>query len=200
MGDRRNSGYARKVNDLYCTPAWVTEALLHKVRLPKTIWEPACATGKISRVLESYGRTVMSTDIEPGPGYAIHDFLADAPIDVECVCTNPPFSLADSFISQALRATEARSGMVCMLLPSDFEYPGKRMPLFDDCPQFSLKLALRRRIAWFAGTAEDSGKNPMGTHAWYIWDWRHVGTPGMLFMPYVKPTPKRKARKTAHAQ
>ena len=63
---QRESGYARKERDLYETPAWVTEALLPHLRPCRLIWEPACGSGKMVVVLESFADSVIGTDIETG--------------------------------------------------------------------------------------------------------------------------------------
>ena len=61
---QRDSGYERKERDLYETPEWVTECLLpHLPRRDISIWEPACGSGKMSRVLARRARDVIATDI-----------------------------------------------------------------------------------------------------------------------------------------
>lgn len=201
--NRRNSGYERKERDFYSTPAWVTDVLLKHVRLPRKIWEPACGSGKMSKVLAEAGHNVFASDIEPlESSGATVNFLADRftlpPICASAVVTNPPFCLAEEFVWQALAVTEPEAGIVCMLLPSEFDYAGGRAGLIEGCPQFARKIVLRRRISWFAGTADDKGKQPMGVHAWYIWDWRHYG-PAMT--DYMRPEKKvaAKPRKLAKA-
>ncbi len=74
---QRDSGYERKERDLYETPEWVTEALLPHIPYPLEIWEPACASGKMVRVLGRRHR-VVATDISDTPSI---DFLTvkDAP-------------------------------------------------------------------------------------------------------------------------
>ena len=68
---QRDSGYERQERDLYETPAWVTEALLPHLPECRTIWEPAAGSGKMSRVLEGFAGTVISSDLAGG-----QDFLA----------------------------------------------------------------------------------------------------------------------------
>jgi len=48
-------------NDLYETPEVATLALLRaRTRFPRTIWEPACGTGAIVRVLRDAGHRVIA--------------------------------------------------------------------------------------------------------------------------------------------
>ena len=165
---QRASGYARKERDLYETPEWVTEALLpHLPRKPKLVWEPACGSGKMSDVLKGKF-PVMTSDIDQGL-----DFLAEPwPYRdrLDAIITNPPYDTAREFIEQALRYAESTSGIVAMLLRTDYDHARTRRHLFADCPAFAKKVVLTKRIVWFEG-----GKSPSFNHAWFIWDWQHDG-------------------------
>jgi len=75
---QRNLGYERQDRDFYPTPAWVTEALLRTVRLPKGVWEPCCGDGAMAQVLGAHGHRVVGTDlVDQGYGEAGRDFLAE---------------------------------------------------------------------------------------------------------------------------
>jgi hypothetical protein len=60
---QRNLPYMRQDRDFYPTPAWVTEALLRRVRLPEGIWEPCCGNGAMAQVLEARGHRIVDTDV-----------------------------------------------------------------------------------------------------------------------------------------
>ena len=202
MADRRNSGYPRKPRDFYETPEWVTRELTKHVDLPLNIWEPACGNGAMSRVLIQQGYDGTATDSEPGPasGGSKSDFLVDAwlgTIRTPAVVTNPPFQAAQAFVERAIEATRTVQGMVCMLLPSDWDHAAKRRHLFRDCPQFAGRVVLTKRIRWFEGSAEDKGKQPMGNHCWFIWDWSHAGRP---WVAYMAPEPKAPRTRKKAAQ
>lgn len=169
---QRDSGYARVAFDQYETPEWVTEALLpHLSRF--SVWEPACGSGKMARVLDRAGRIVTKTDIQTGD-----DFLSCArPVCAGSIVTNPPYSLATQFIERALQITERFSGEVAMLLRTDFDHAKSRRHLFADHPAFSKKLVLTKRIQWF----EESKSSPSFNHAWFIWDWQHQGAPTIAY-------------------
>lgn len=196
---RRQSGYARKANDLYQTPAWVTEALCRSIALPPVLLEPACGDGQMERTLVAMGHTVIASDIEPGldSSGAAHDFLAlDYPVidehrEIGGIVTNPPFSLADEFVMHAINRMKRGAGMVAMLLPSDWDHAACRRHLLGECPQFAKKVVLTRRIRWFEGTDDDKGKQPMNNHAWYVWDWRHHG-PAQIIYAICPPAPRAK--------
>jgi hypothetical protein len=179
---QRESGYERKERDLYETPEWVTEALIPHLPLPSArlaVWEPACGSGKMrDALMKSFD--VMASDIALGT-----DFLLEQrpPWPVDWIITNPPYELATEFCEHALRLMEPVGGLVAMLLRTDFDHAKSRAYLFRDCPAFSKKLVLMKRIAWFV---EENGKpkaSPSFNHAWYIWDWKHEGAPTLAYGP-----------------
>lgn len=182
---QRDNGYARKANDLYVTPQWVTEALRpHLPRMPAYVWEPAAGTGKMSGVLAKWGGGVVSSDIEDDPLCYRADFLASALHDgADAIITNPPYTLATEFIEHALRLMEPVGGMVAMLLRTDFDHAKSRSHLFRDCPAFAKKVVLTKRIMWFEPEPGAKGKSPSFNHAWYQWDWKHEGAPTLAYGP-----------------
>lgn len=182
---QRDSGYERKERDLYETPEWVTEALLP--HLPKTanIWEPACGSGKMAKVLDA----TYATDLETEYGDSGMDFLKlrrPSPVprfSCHAIVTNPPYELAQEFCEHALRLMKEVSGTVAMLLRTDFDHAKSRAHLFRDCPAFAKKLVLTKRIVWFEPEPGAKGKSPSFNHAWFIWDWRHSGPPILAYGP-----------------
>lgn len=180
---QRDSGYERKERDLYETPEWVTEALLpHLPDRPMEIWEPACGSGKMSRVLARSHR-VIATDIFDQEGIALDFLKAPEPIcgPLDAIITNPPYELATEFIDQALKFQRQEGRFVAMLLRTDFDHAKTRARLFANCPAFSKKVVLTKRIKWF----EDSKGQPSFNHAWFIWDYDHAGPPTLAYGPHV---------------
>jgi hypothetical protein len=167
---QRGSGYERKALDAYQTPGWVTEALRSHLPAVRTVWEPAAGSGAMVRVIESWGVTVIATDITDGT-----DFLTEKARLVDAIVTNPPYNLAQSFIEHALKLT----GIVAMLLRTDYDHARGRQHLFSQCPGFARKLVLTRRIKWFEG----SRGQPSFNHAWFIWDRQHIGSPTLVYGP-----------------
>jgi hypothetical protein len=171
---QRDSGYARKENDLYETPGWVTEALLPHLGDVQSIWEPACGNGAIVDHLVRRGiKSIDFTDITDG-----RDFLKEGPRPVEAIVTNPPYGLAKEFIEHAI-AIMPPDGRVAMLLRTDYDHAKTRQHLFSGCRQFAKKLVLTKRIVWF----ESEKAAPSFNHAWFIWDWKHKGPPTLAYGP-----------------
>ena len=166
---QRDSGYARVAFDQYETPEWVTQALIPHIPPHLAIWEPACGSGKMARVLDAR----LATDIQTGL-----DFLCASPNhDIDAIITNPPYSIATAFIEHALKLMGDEIGVVAMLLRTDFDHAKSRRHLFADHPAFVKKLVLTKRIQWF----EDSKSSPSFNHAWFIWDWQHQDTPTIAY-------------------
>lgn len=173
---QRDSGYLRKERDLYETPPWVTRALVPHLSPYPQIWEPACGSGQMVKVLQEAGYTVRFTDIDHGRDFMFEREKAD------CIVTNPPYELATEFVEHALRLTQPY-GLVAMLLRTDFDHAKSRSHLFRDCPAFAKKLVLTKRIAWFVEADGKPKASPSFNHAWYIWDWKHEGAPTLAYGP-----------------
>lgn len=173
---QRDSGYERKERDLYETPEWVTEALLpHLPDRDLEIWEPACASGKMVRVLARRHR-VIGTDISETPSV---DFLtvAEPPHGShDAIVTNPPYEWAEEFIQRGLQFAFPRRGLVAMLLRTDYDHAKTRSYLFGGSPTFAKKVVLTKRIKWF----ENSKGQPSFNHAWFIWDHKWQNAPPTL--------------------
>lgn len=192
---QRFSGYERREREFYPTPEWVTRALMSEMDLVgRSIWEPASGNGDMALIMrDEYGNRVFMSDLEPGPRIkaldaVTYDFLGDNPApwpdDFTDIITNPPYGLggrmARDFIERSLTLTQARRGLVAMLLKDNYDSAIGRKPIFGNCPTWSKKLVLTRRIVWFE---TGNGNGPSENHAWYIWDWRHEGPPRLAYWP-----------------
>lgn len=177
---QRNSGYDRKPRDLYETPPEVTEWLIPFLpQIGGTVWEPACGSGKMLRVLKRY-YPVFGTDIETGD-----DFLACnvAPETIGAIITNPPYGKdAERFIRHALDLMRTRRGVVAMLTRVDFDSAATRRDLFEREP-FACKIVLTKRIVWFREPDGRPKASPSENHCWLIWDWRHRGPARLAYAP-----------------
>jgi hypothetical protein len=170
---QRDSGYQRKERDCYETPEWVTLALAPHLRTTNcVVWEPACGSGKMVNALLKIGFDVTASDIATG-----RDFLSQpAPKPFRAIITNPPYDLAAEFIHRAIMMIPTH-GFVAMLLRTDFDHAKTRADLFGKHPYFAKKVVLTKRIKWF----EDSKGQPSFNHAWFIWDYMHIGPPTLAY-------------------
>ncbi len=180
--------WERKPADLYPTPCNATESIMTLIsrlsilsdgtvdlggmdgRSIKRVWEPACADGRIARVLEWHGLDVTGTDLREHTGYGVGgiDFLADDverkigldPTQFDLIMTNPPFSLAREFIEMALRYAP----VVIMLVKQNYYNTDNRFDFFNDLrPRFFLPLT------WRLAFLPERGKSPLMDCAWAVW-------------------------------
>lgn len=186
-----NLGYERKPADLYETrEEWITEGLIkHIVKPPfnlipdkkKTlVWEPACGSGKMAKVLNRHFY-VSATDLyDYGYGEGGHDFFEWQQSCVDAIITNPPYSMATEFLAHALKLIEPIQGVVCMLMRQDFDSASTRKHLFEGHSAFAKKLTLTSRPWWFEKKLGD--KQPFFNYAWYCYSWKHTGPPTLGYI------------------
>jgi hypothetical protein len=162
--------------DCYDTPPVAVHALLKHVKLPRVIWEPACGTGNIVKVLRQAGHFVIATDLNdrgcPDSMSRI-DFLLpnSGGGNLQAIVTNPPFSLAESFVEVALE----RAPLVVMLLRLAFIESERRSRILDGgmlarILVFAKRLPMMHRAGW-EGRKANSGM----AFAWFVWDRMHTG-------------------------
>ncbi len=180
------SGYERAGKDFYATPDWVTEALVHHVRLRGPIWEPCCGDGAMARVLSGHGQTVVATDIaERGFGTGGIDFLACQTVPNGCraIVTNPPYGDSGShggqsrspaamlgFLRHALALTASVQGQLALLVRLQWT-AGRRAADMMSAAPFSAIIVLTQRIQWFdKGKETNTGQHH---HAWVVFDHHH---------------------------
>jgi hypothetical protein len=175
--------WERKAADVYPTPVDGTESIMPIIhamskafeethgRPMKTVWEPCCGDGRLSRVLEHHGFDVISTDIREYSGYGFGplDFLSETPKakwgwdsgKPDLIVLNPPFSLSVEFIQRALGYTP---WVVC-LVKQNYYNTVNRYEFFQELrPNFFLPLTFR-----LAFLEEERGKSPLMDCAWAVW-------------------------------
>lgn len=152
----------RQTLDFYPTPADVTIALMDyfKFKPDCRILEPACGDGSMSKVLESYGYRVTSSDLrDSGYGTPDVDFMGSyGDAKFNAVITNPPFNVAEKFITHSLTIAP----FVAMVLKSQYWHAKKRQDLFHNHPP-SYVMPLTWRPDFLGGGAS------MMDVIWTVW-------------------------------
>lgn len=164
----------RAENDFYPTSPETTRALLGRETFGSDVWECACGRGDISEVLKSYQYHVISTDLyDYGYGIPGVDFLKTTDLLAEDIVTNPPFKLANAFLTHAMGTLRCRK--LAMLLKLAFLEGSARKEIFRLYPPrwvfvFSKRVLLTR-----------NGEKPRGSgmiaFAWYVWERDFHGYP-----------------------
>lgn len=168
----------RRELDFYPTPEECTISLMNFLKLqPCSIWEPACGNGSISRVLESYGHEVFSTDLfDYSYGTPEVDYLKFTPkLRCDAIITNPPFNRSVEFIEKALLEAD----LVAMLLKSQYWHSKSRYDLFDSNPP-----AYVLPLTWRPNFAPEKGSAPTMEVHWTVWK---KGDTITKYIPLKKP-------------
>jgi hypothetical protein len=180
----RNQDFPRQDKDFYSTPDWMTVALLgvDEIHLPNGILEPCCGDGAISRVLESRGHSVVSTDlVYRGYGEGGRDFMLEdrMPDGKTAIVTNPPYGRGlRKFVEHALELLLPVGGTLVLLMNSQWMYSLKNSKLVRH-PAFDFQVVLTDRPDWFRGPDGRRAPKPDGSpgtrgsenYCWLVWNW-----------------------------
>lgn len=172
----------REKDDFYPTHPGATAALLSVESFIGSIWEPACGEGDISRILESAGHTVVSTDlVDRGYGEARRDFLMEWQALAPNIITNPPFKLAKEFTDKALDLT---TGKVAMFLRLAFLEGIERGGWFKRTPLARVWI-MSRRVPMARGrlAADGESAGPIA-FAWFVWEHGYSGAPSIGWLDW----------------
>lgn len=159
----------RGETDFYPTPAGATWALCELGILPKRVWEPACGDGAMSRVLAEAGHDVVSTDlVDRGFGETGVDFLASTELRAPAIVTNPPYNIADNFISHAL---DLGPDVAAFLLRLKYLEGKKRNSRIYKRGGLAAVHVFVERVKFFSGDAARSDQPGWNTEAfaWFVW-------------------------------
>lgn len=172
LGARNECKEEREANDYYATEPIAAEWLLKLERIGPNVWEPACGEGHLSKVMETHGLRVRSSDlIDRGYGEGGVDFLAQQEKWSGDIVTNPPYKYALDFIQHALEITED-GALICMFLKVQFLEGKARKTFFENYPP---------RTIWVSSSRIKCGKNgvfseSMVAYAWYVWEKGYKGS------------------------
>jgi hypothetical protein len=96
-----------QLRDLFQTPRYGIEFLIPFLKEAGVsgVWDCAVGEGRISNVLEEHNFKVYRTDIRPTPFVdRVLNFITETetlPPGIDCIVTNPPYSLKTLFIQRA---------------------------------------------------------------------------------------------------
>ena len=157
--------------DDFPTPPWATRALVEHVIgvgevRDRNCLEPACGRGHMARALEEYFDHVTASDTsEYGFGEQC-DFLRYHPTKkMDWVITNPPFRLAESFLSQAYSI--ATHGIALLVHTAFVEGVGRHKRVFSKFPP-TVVAQFTERVPMFKGRLNAKGSTATA-YAWFVW-------------------------------
>lgn len=157
----------RRPFDFYETPAWMTLALLRRVKVAGPVLEPAAGNGAIVRVLQKAGHQWWSNDLDqtwPTQGHADitqRDTWRCFP-EWNWAVTNLPFNVADQVVPIAHAFMLEDGGLAFLLRLSWLEPTAARQDFLNQYPPKRLIVLPRHD---FRG----SGQTDSVTSAWMVW-------------------------------
>lgn len=170
LGARNYALNERETNDYYATEPKALELLLEQEHFDKNIWECACGEGHLSKVLETHGHKVLSTDIvDRGYGLGGIDFLqCDSPYNGDII-TNPPYRYALEFVKKALDLiTDGHK--VAMFLKLQFLEGKARRAFFEKSPPTTIYVSSSRLHCAMNGDFDKYARSNAVSYAWFIWE------------------------------
>lgn len=175
-GNHRND---RQKDDFYPSTPECTSSFLFMEReflKGKKILEPCCGDGAISKILEADGLEVVSTDlVYRGYGAGGVDFLWTMETDCDAIVTNPPFNIADKFITHSLEVLEVK--YLALLLKATYWHAKRRSLLFEKHPP-----AVVYPMTWRPDFLKRGA--PTMDFMWTVW--RESDVKGTLYAPMHK--------------
>lgn len=183
--------YVPPAHELYETPEWVTEAIVDKLKtdhygrgaaMYENVLEPAAGKGAIIKVLRKARLPIQKTTaVELNPANLVHlrarvrpsrlvhgTFQSFASLTMRkeerfsLIITNPPFSLAETFVWRGLDLLRAETGFLVLLLRLAFLEGQGRDALHKKHP--SDVHVLPRRPSFTR-----DGNSDMAAYAWFVW-------------------------------
>jgi hypothetical protein len=141
--------------DYFPTPEWATHALIANEQFEGSIWEPACGDGAMSRVLETTGSTVLSTDLfDRGYGSA-------------------------GIVKAGL--VQARRKIALLLRLAFVEGANRQRTIFKKTPPTRIWV-FSERITFYPAGAVQKGSGTTA-YAWFVWDKQDMGKTEMKWLP-----------------
>ena len=180
LGASNHSDGEREINDFYATDPKALEIFLDTlerdgIKLHPNIWECACGMGHLSKVLESKGYSVLSTDlIDRGYGIVDNDsdfingkYYTHTKFDGD-ILTNPPYKYAKEFVETALNKIEY-GNYVIMFLKIQFLEGKERRKLFDNHPPKYVYVNSARQTCYINGDMSKK-MSSASCYCWFIWE------------------------------
>lgn len=171
--------------EAYQTPRWAIEAVLDVELTTNQILDPCAGLGAIGEVCADRGFAVEELDIEdwrevmPEQARLGQSFWKRNFFDERCdlsnhtVIMNPPFSLAEDFVSYA-QTLNARK-IICFQRQAWRESVSRRLWWESNAPARVWVCGARATCWRFDMLGTDAAKKSGSTtsHAWYVWERGH---------------------------
>ena len=173
--------------DDFPTPPWATRALIEHVLDDKntlallSCLEPACGAGHMSKVLEEYFGEVTCADAYDYGYGDIQEFLTFPHKEntFDWVITNPPFRLAEQFVSRAIHI--ARRGVAVLARTVFLESVGRYESIYKRFPPSKFAQFVER-VPMIKGRLDKKATTATG-YAWFVWETGAINVPRLMWIP-----------------
>jgi hypothetical protein len=177
---RESNLWQREAHDWYCEPAWCSARLFAAERFEGRVYDPACGGGTIVKSALDAGLVAYGSDLI-NRGWdstrTPHNFLETPATERhDNIVSNPPFGIAERFVSHALQLAERR---VAMLLPANWVQGDKRSRWLAETPLRRVLFITPRPSMPPGQVLAAGGKPGNGTtdYAFFIWLRGYDGRP-----------------------
>lgn len=170
LGASNHTEKVREENDYYATDPKAIDLLCDVEQFNKSILEPACGEGHLSKRLIEKGYRVYSYDLI-FRGYGMQrDFFNTSAWHGDII-TNPPYKFAKDFVEKSLSIIPP-GNKVAMFLKLQFLEGKLRKKLFKTYPPKTIYVSSSRLLcaknADFEGMINGGGSAV--AYAWYVWE------------------------------
>ena len=169
IGAKGHTDSERETHDFYATEGKAIELLLDVEEINHNVWENACGTGNLSKILEERGYNVRNSDIiDRGyPHTQVIDFLKYQGKFNGDIITNPPFKFAKEFVEHSLDIVEDGC-KVCMFLKLTFLEGKERKEMFKKFPPKRIYVSSSRLRCAKNNDFDLAGSSAV-CYAWFVW-------------------------------
>lgn len=175
IGARNVALEDRAKHDYYATEPKAATLLMEVEKFSPLVWECACGEGHLAKVFSDAGYHVYASDlINRGYGYQ-QDFLQAVapPLPGFDIITNPPYTLAQEFVTHALEIVDP-GRKVAMFLKIQFLEGKARRELFEKYPPRVVYVSSSRLRCAMNGDFEKVASSAI-CYAWYVWEKGYTG-------------------------
>ena len=182
-GSPNRASEYRSYDDAYSTPRCASVPFLRAYKLvSKEVWEPACGSGALSKVLAEFNyKTIDTTLVDYDWGIPKINFMFEKGLRAPVIITNPPFNIVDNFVLHALRLEPLQA---CFFLRTKFLEGKKRYErlLRNRPPRFIYQFV--ERIKFFSDSVPREQQPGWNTEAfaWFVWEKGWHGEPRVRWL------------------
>jgi hypothetical protein len=174
LGASNHSDTEREANDFYASDPQCAIDLLNVLPELDQIWECSCGQGHLAKEFDKVGKLARASDLIDRNYGEIQDFLNTGVFEANKatkpfldIVTNPPYSLAEAFLLQAMGLLQ-ENRYYCALLKITWLEGKARRKIFEQYPP-KFVYVYSQRINCAKNGEFNKYKATAICYCWYIW-------------------------------